>query len=115
MTAHVCTALLLCWAVAATPVRVIDGDTFTADVRIWPGLTARETIRLLGVNTPELQGETRPAGEAARAFTATWLDQGDVRLHACQRDSFGRLLATVTRGSENLTTLLLEGGYGVKR
>lgn len=107
----------LCWAALATPVRTIDGDTFTADVRIWPGLTARETVRVLGVNTPERKGLTREAGDAARAFTARWLDGAEVRLHVCQRDAFGRALATVTRARDgaNLTTELIEGGYGVKR
>lgn len=104
---------LLCWAVAASPVRTIDGDTFVATLTIWPGLTARETVRVLGVNTPELKGATREAGDRARVFTAGWLGQGDVRIHTCGRDAFGRILGTVTRGPENLSTLLLDGGYAV--
>lgn len=106
-------ALLLCWSVTAVPVRTIDGDTFVASLAIWPGLTAKETVRVLGVDTPELKGATKEAGQRARAFTAQWLMQGDVRVYACQRDAFGRILATVTRGTDNLTVLLLDGGYAV--
>lgn len=107
----------LCWAALATPVRTIDGDTFTADIRVWLGQTNRETVRVLGVDTPERKGATREAGDAARAFTVRWLDGAEVRLHVCSRDAFGRALATVTRARDgaNLTTDLLEGGYGVKR
>lgn len=104
---------LLCWSVTAVPVRTIDGDTFVAAMKIWPGLTAQETIRVLGVNAPEMKGATREAAVKSRSFVAHWLDQGDVRVYVCQRDAFGRLLGTVTRGSENLTTLLLDGGYAV--
>jgi endonuclease YncB( thermonuclease family) len=107
----------LCWSVMATPVRTIDGDSFVADLRIFMGQTNRETVRVLGVNTPEMKGPTREAGEAARGFTATWLDGAELRLHVCSRDAFGRVLATVHRARDgaNLTTDLLAGGYGVKR
>ena len=109
--------IFLCWAALATPVRTIDGDTAVFDVRVWPGLTARETVRVLGVDTPERKGATREAGDAARAYTAAWLDGAEVRLYACTRDAFGRLLATVTRARDgkNLTTDLLESGNGRKR
>lgn len=106
-------AVFLCWSVTATPVRTIDGDTFIATMEVWPGITVKETIRVLGVNAPEMRGATREAAVKSRTFVAHWLNQGDVRIYACQRDAFGRLLGTVTRGSENLTTLLIEGGYAV--
>jgi endonuclease YncB( thermonuclease family) len=106
-------ATFLCWAVAATPISVTDGDTFSARVRVWPGLVAEETVRVLGVNAPERKGATREAGDAARAFTASWLHEAEIRLHTCERDAFGRLLATVTRKHDgaNLATDLMGGDY----
>jgi len=117
MRKHLLASVLLCWSVTATPVRILDGDTFTVDARVFLGLTARETVRVLGVDTPERKGATLEAGNAARAFTAEWLADTDVRLHVCQRDSFGRVLATVTRARDgaNLTTDLIAAGQGVKR
>jgi len=114
---RLCALVLLCWIAVGTPVKVIDGDTFEADVRVWIGLTQRERVRVLGVDTPERKGATLEAGNAARAFTAEWLADTDVRLHVCQRDSFGRVLATVTRARDgaNLTTDLIAAGQGVKR
>ena len=105
---------VLCWSVLASPVRTIDGDTFSADARIWPGLTARESVRVLGVNSPELHGATAVQGAAARDFTQAWLT-GDVTLTVCKRDSFGRALATVRRASDNadLGADLLAAGLAV--
>lgn len=106
---------LLCWTVWATPGRVVDGDTFEARVRIWPGLEAYETVRVLDVDTPEMKGPAREAGLAAKRFAEEWLRRGDVEIRACKRDSFGRLLGTVTRHGENLAQELLRAGHGVSR
>lgn len=102
--------LFLCFTVQASPIRAIDGDTFTADLYIWLGLKSRETVRLYGVDTPELRGATRGAGMAAQQFTAAWLAVGDVTLKACSRDAFGRVLAEVTRGESNLGKDLVAAG-----
>lgn len=104
---------LLCWTVSATPIRVIDGDTVIADLAIWPGLTARETIRVLGVDTPEPKGITRPAGEAARLFARDWLQRGPVEVRVCERDAFGRALGQVTRDGEDLAKALIQAGHGI--
>ena len=106
---------LLCWTALASPVRTIDGDTFVVDARIWHGLTARETIRLLGVNTPERKGESKPAGDAARAYTSAWLSGAEVQIKVCGRDAFGRALATVIRARDgaNLADDLLSSGHAV--
>ena len=108
--------VLICWTVIAAPVRVIDGDTLVVDAKIWSGLTARETVRVLGVNAPEMHGATKAAGEEARAYTVLWVTDQQLRLVTCQRDSFGRILATITRNDgRNLTLDLIDAGHGVKR
>jgi len=112
---------LLCWAVSAQPVRVIDGDTFVATAAVWVASagehTVTERVRVLGVNTPERSGATRAAGDAAKAFTEAWLAAAGstVRLAVCQRDAFGRILADVTRTSDGhrLATDLIASGNGV--
>jgi endonuclease YncB( thermonuclease family) len=105
--------VLLCWTAIASPIRTIDGDTAVFTLSIWPGLTAQETVRILLVNTPERRGETREAGDRARAYTAEWLARGPVQIKTCGRDAFGRVLGTVTRGSEDLGGLLLKEGLAV--
>ena len=109
------TVFLLCWTVEVTEVlRVLDGDTLQARLSIWTNLTAVETIRLLGVDTPERHGATKAAGEAARTFTEAWLagHKDVMTVWACRRDSFGRLLGGVSADGTTLTSALLAAGHG---
>lgn len=110
---------MLCWIVAATAGRVIDGDTFIASADIWPGLSASIHVRVLGVDTPEMKGTTLEAAQKAKAFTAEWVTKGELMLAiGCGKpslDSFGRSLAVVSRDGKNLADELIAAGHGVKR
>lgn len=88
--------------------RVIDGDTF---ILYSVGVPPEERIRVLEIDTPE-RGQS--GFEEAKAFTASWLALGDFTMTACKRDSFGRLLATVTRNGVSLADVLFAKGYGVR-
>lgn len=82
---------------------ILDGDTIRVD--LGPNT---ETVRLLGVDTPEKHGGPRPAechGDQATAFTESLVPVGTtVRLarDAESRDQYGRLLAYVFRDSDDL-------------
>lgn len=52
----------------ADVLRVIDGDTFEARVRVWPGLDVDTKVRLRGVDAPELHA--RCADEYVKAQAA---------------------------------------------
>ncbi len=41
----------------ADVVSVYDGDTFTADIHVFPGLTYRRAVRVAGIDTPEIRGK----------------------------------------------------------
>lgn len=101
---------LICWTVSANAIRTIDGDTFVARMEIWPKLYKIETVRVLGVDTPELKGPERERALEAKAFTEEWLSRGPFTIEACRRDSFGRLLAKVTRHDSTLAGELIERG-----
>lgn len=49
-------------------IEVIDGDTFLADARIWPGQVIRVNVRIRGIDAPEMRG--RCASEKAGAERA---------------------------------------------
>lgn len=89
--------------------RVIDGDTF---VLYTVAVPPEEHVRILGVNAYELRDSLGPA---ARAFTVEWLKRGPFTIHGCRRDSFGRLLAAVYRGTDTLAADLLRAKLGVAR
>lgn len=110
--------VLVCWTAVAMPIRVIDGDTFTARIPIWHGLFAEETIRVAGIDTPEKKHD-REAWERAKAFTQAWLEQADnITIYTCRRDGFGRVISYVTRQkgtvSERLDKALAERQLGTK-
>jgi Micrococcal nuclease (thermonuclease) homologs len=99
---------LLCLTVTLLPQavkRVIDGDTF---ILYHVGVPAEERVRVLDIDTPE-KGDQH-AVEATQ-FTRDWLAQGPFVLTTCKRDSFGRLLAEVMRGSDSLADSLKAAGY----
>lgn len=86
-------------------VRVIDGDTFVANIHIFPNIQIQKHIRLLGINCSELHSkedlEVLKAKEALE-FTKTWLSrQKSYILCGNNFDSFERLLAIVYDDSNN--------------
>lgn len=93
------TALLLGWLMAASlgtdvpddvvTKRVIDGDTFVADVG---GVI--ETVRLIGVDAPEL-GTCYAAQSAELLAKLTFRDDVWIAVGDEPRDAYGRLLAYV--------------------
>ena len=95
--------------------KVIDGDT----IRVRLG-SKTETVRLIGVNTPETVAPNKPVecfGPEASARTKDLLgDDTVVRLErdATTRDRYGRLLAYVYRVSDGLfiNLSLIADGYG---
>lgn len=87
--------------------RTIDGDTF---VLYQVGLTDELRIRVLDVDTPEIHSADSVRAQTARAFTADWLTHGAFMINGCHYDSFGRMLAVVTRGSDTLAVDLKNAG-----
>ncbi len=107
------------WTFQARLVKVIDGDTLDICLDAAFRRTGTERLRLLGVNTPELKGATRPAGLAATYFVKDWLSEalGDWPLivRTEKSDAFGRYLAWVWRRSDErcLNSDIIEAGHGV--
>lgn len=98
---------------AAVITRVIDGDTFIADIDCGFRMWLRDvSVRVLGIDTPEVTGTDRPRGEAARAFATGVLLGRRVFLHSTEYDSFGRVLAAVwLPDGRRLDEVLREEGH----
>jgi micrococcal nuclease len=100
----------------ATVVSVVDGDTLVVRMA---GRT--ETVRLIGVDTPETVHPSKPVecfGPEASARTAALLPKGTritVARDAEARDRYGRLLLYVTRAADGLFVNMdiIEQGYAV--
>jgi len=118
---------------------VYDGDTITVDVDL--GLESwlhGQSLRLYGINTPELRRPTRKAGLAARDFLRLLIPDNSViyiqtqirsparpwwkiwRRGRDKRGKYGRYLATVwTRNEEtgswtDVNQLLVDTGHAVE-
>jgi micrococcal nuclease len=88
--------------------RAIDGDSLILALQDGH----REEVRLIGLDTPELEQEW---GQAAREYSRTFCSGGrlEVALDKEQRDHYGRLLAYVWRDGKMLNEALLEAGLAV--
>ena len=96
----------------ARVIEAIDGDTVV--VAFGDGTT--DTVRLLGVDTPETHHPTKPVqcfGPEAAAYTARRLTGRVVRLEGDveARDIYGRRLAYVIVDGERFNDELLRRGY----
>jgi endonuclease YncB( thermonuclease family) len=103
-------------AYPAEVLRIIDGDTFEARVRVSPGLDVDTKVRLRGVDAAELHA--RCASELARAQAArtaleTILADGGVAISRVGVDKYGgRVDAAVsTRITADVSAAMLNGGY----
>ena len=111
---------LLFWSVPAKSeegvvVRVVDGDT----LKVW--ITDEiQTVRLIGVDTPETKHPTKEVqrgGKEASAFTQSMLDRKTVRLEVDPAgdlvDRYDRLLRYVYLDGKNFNATLIREGYAV--
>lgn len=96
----------------AAPVRVIDGDTYVMTVDLGFYVSARLTIRLNGVNCPELR---EVGGPEAKAFVeGVMAGAGQVLLRSYKdRQTFARWVADIWIDGTSLSDIIVNGGHGL--
>lgn len=97
--------------------RVLDGDTFEARVEVWPDVLVAVSIRLAGVDAPELKGKC-PAERMTALRAYEMLDELmthlPVTLADVRHDKFaGRVDAIVTAGGVDVAQALIKTGLAV--
>lgn len=91
--------------VQLSQVRVIDGDTIA--------IPHSPLITLELVDTPQLKGQCERERELAlkaKAFTTAFVKRGNVLIQPVKTDQFGRIIATVQVGPDDLGQSLLDAG-----
>jgi endonuclease YncB( thermonuclease family) len=76
----------------AEVLRVFDGDTFEARVRIWPNMDVTTRVRLRGVDAPEIHGkceDERSKAATARDALTRMLAEGNVAISRIGQDKYG--------------------------
>jgi len=104
--------ILPIWVKADTNIKCIDGDTFKMEVN-----GQIESIRLLAVDTPELNSKD-PIAVIAKEYTCTYLlSAKNIELkkdnNSDNRDRYNRLLRWVFVDGELLQSLLIKKGYAM--
>ena len=97
-----------------TPYSVYDGDTIKAHVRIWIGQTVSTSIRINGLDTPELRGKCPQEKELAQQAKERLksLLKGKIELWNVRNGKYaGRVLADVTADGVNVADILVREGF----
>lgn len=116
-----------------TLVRVVDGDTVILSLRrtivvdidfgfyvkdkLSLDKTAEVSFRLKGIDSPEIVGENKAKGIAAKAFLADLLVAKPLRVVSYKTDKYGRWLAdifiAVDGVEKSVNQLMIEAGHAV--
>ena len=102
----------------ADVISVYDGDTIRIDIDLGFGVWLRnQSIRLLGIDTPEVRGEEKDAGIVARDRLIELLEQNNnkcvIKTHkSVKRGKYGRILVEVFTDpdSKSLNKVLIDEG-----
>lgn len=92
----------------ATLVDLIDGDSIRLDVDLGFSIRQRMSLRLYGIDTPEIVGASRAAGLAAKDFLYGLLRDSEagtfrpltIKTFKDKGDKYGRILALLFVGDD---------------
>lgn len=95
-----------------------DGDSLRAQVAVWPSQLMDATIRLRGVDTPELNSKCKAERQLARQardyVRARTVGQAVTLTDISRGKYYGRVVASVTLDDgQSLGDLLLQEGLGI--
>lgn len=100
-------------------VKVYDGDTFTLAAKLpnTDGPVYRFTVRLNGIDTPEIKGKTateKELAKRARDALSSLMMNKIVILKNVETEKYGRLLAEVYVDDININNYMVDNKYAVK-
>lgn len=96
--------------------RVVDGDTVDVVLDLGFGISIKQRLRVMGVNTPEIRSpdaERRVKAQAAKVFAEQWLlSEGSMIVTTYKDDKYGRILGDFKHSghSESFSEALLSAG-----
>lgn len=107
---------------------VYDGDTCRVDIDLGLGIWAHnESVRLFGINAPEMRGPEKAEGKVSRDTLRSWIDGSEViirtipnRSGSDKKGKYGRYLAVIWAQDGdgewfNVNERLVQQGYAVHR
>jgi micrococcal nuclease len=97
--------------------RVVDGDTVDVVLDLGFGLSLKQRLRVIGIDTAELRSKDpgeREAALRAKEFAEKWLLSGEkTTVKTYKDDKYGRILGDFYRehASESFSEALLNAGH----
>jgi endonuclease YncB( thermonuclease family) len=101
--------------------KIVDGDTVKAVAFLSPYIDWKTTVRLRGIDTPEIRGKCpaeKRMAKAAKAYLNSFLKVGDaIELRRVRKGKYaGRIIASLYYKENqrwvNVSKKLLNAGYG---
>jgi micrococcal nuclease len=96
---------------------VYDGDTITCDIDCGFGvILKKQKIRLYGINTPEIRGESKELGIISRDKLREQILDKYIILKTIKdkKGKYGRYLGIIYINNININEWLIENGYAIK-
>ena len=95
---------------------IYDADTFRVNIKGYPPIAGeRVSIRILGIDAPELRGECQSekiAARKAKKYTVNALREAKlIELRGMQRGKYFRILANVYVDGRDLAQELIKAGH----
>jgi len=100
-------------SIIADVVSVYDGDSIIVDAHPWPGMTIRISVRVRGIDTPEIRGKCQAEKKAALVARDRMVElaQGSILLENVGNGKYaGRVVADVVSGEGSLAELMIKEG-----
>ncbi len=94
---------------------VYDGDTVNASIDLGLETHRLIKIRLYGINAPEMTGETKMAGLAARDILRARILDKIVTMHTIKdrTEKYGRYLGEIIDVNGNVNNWMVDSGHAV--
>lgn len=96
--------------------RVVDGDTIDVSIDLGFNIWIKERLRLYGLNTPETRtkdAEEKERGLKAKKYVENQINSnsGMVQIQSFGKGKYGRVLAEIWVGKNNLNEALIANGH----
>lgn len=98
---------------------IYDGDTFRVNINSYPPIIGKKiSIRLNGVDTPEIRGKCEQekllARKAKQLTVSTLRNAKKIELKNMQKGKYFRIVADVYTDNKSLSDILIENQLAVK-
>lgn len=96
--------------------KVVDGDTIDVTIDLGFNIWIKERLRLYGINCPETRtkdAEEKERGLKAKKYVQNHINAnaGKVQIQSFGKGKYGRVLAEVWAGKNNINELLVQNNH----